>query len=181
MNNRIKLNQRHKLSIDKLNLINFFAKKERENVISNSLSLFGGRKSPCFDKLIYTNIRPTIEIKVTLFANTDNRALQSESLQLSDPSLGLFDNSIVETTTETSVAGDDHKGNLLYGSNICQRHIYVFGLKPLIDVVEDLDESLRKGSAIDDRFLGSADLGGRDKLHGFGYLLGILYGIDSLS
>ncbi|CAI0468324.1 unnamed protein product, partial [Linum tenue] len=78
-----------------------------------------------------------------------------------------------------SVSGDDDEGDFLHGPDFGQRGVDVFGLELLVDVVEDLDEGLGEGAAVDDGLLGAADFGGGDELHGLGDLLGILDGFDS--
>ncbi|GMN71515.1 hypothetical protein TIFTF001_052692 [Ficus carica] len=70
--------------------------------------------------------------------------------------------------------------SLLHRPCCREGEIDVVVLEAVIYVVEDLDEGFGEGAAVDDGLLGAADFGGRDELHGFGDLLDVLHGVDSL-
>jgi len=93
---------------------------------------------------------------------------------------GFLEDGIVETPAQAAIAGDDDEGDLLDGPDLGKGHIDVFGLELLVDVVENLDEGLGEGAGVNHGFLGSPDLGGRYELHGFGDLLRVLDGSDSI-
>ncbi|GMN72401.1 hypothetical protein TIFTF001_053551 [Ficus carica] len=70
--------------------------------------------------------------------------------------------------------------SLLHRPCCREGEIDVVVLEAVVYVVEDLDEGFGEGAAVDDGLLGAADFGGRDELHGFGDLLDVLHGVDSL-
>ena len=149
-------------------------------MIGDDLRLLHRRKIPNFDQFLQIRVRVSTEIQIPLFSNADQRVIQSKPLDLFDSGLGLSDHGVVEAAAEAAVAREDDDGDLLHRPCCREGEIDVVRLEAVVYVVEDLDEGFGEGTAVDDGLLGAADFGGGDELHGFGDLLDVLHGVDSL-
>ncbi|KAJ8619553.1 hypothetical protein MRB53_028082 [Persea americana] len=126
------------------------------------------------EKIMGATTGPVEEIQLQESCNGGD----ADFLKFSYSVLGLFDYEVVEAAAEATVAGDNDEGDLLDWADASERDVSVFYLEVFIDVVEDFDEGLREGAAIDDDFLGAMDFGGDDKLRGFSDFLGVLDGVN---
>ena len=181
MDYRVGLHQRHELGIQKLDLVHLLADEERENIVGNGLRLLGRGERRPVQVAVDGDVRATQEVAVALLAHADDGVLETEGLELPDPGLGFFYDGVVEATAEAAVASDDDEGDLLNGSDLGERGVDVVRLELFVEVVEDLDEGLGEGAAADDGFLGPADLGGGDELHGLGDLLSVLDRVNAIA
>ncbi|KAF3796772.1 hypothetical protein EJ110_NYTH01070 [Nymphaea thermarum] len=175
----LRFHEGDELGVEELDLVDVLADKQGEDVVRDCLSLLSRRKGPDLQEAVDRDVGTAVEVGVALLSDGDDGEVEAKAAELGDAGLGLLDDIVVEAAAEATVAGNDDEGDLPDGADSRERDVDVVGLELLVDVVEDLDESLREGATVHHGLLGSPDLRGRHQLHGLRDLLRVLDGFDS--
>ncbi len=173
-------NEGHELGVEEFDGIGLPGKEGVDNFFRDGECLLGIGVLSAF-KDFANGIFSTLEVGGSLLTNEDHVAINALGLEVLESGLGLLNHEGVVSTAQTTIAGDDHEGDLVHLTLGQKGEVGGLSAKTGDESTEDALESFREGTSGQDSILGTTDLGSSDELHGRGDFFGVVDSFDAIA
>ena len=172
--------ERNKLCVHKFDGVGFPREEGVDDFLRDGEGLLGvGVLTAVVD--LADDVVTTLEVAGSLLADEDHVNIDALGLELVGTGLGLFDHEGVVATAETTISGDDDKGDLVDLTLGEKGEVGGLSSEAVDESPEDGLEGLREGTGGKHGILGATHLGGGDKFHGRSNLLGVVHCCDTVA
>lgn len=168
------------LGVKQFNSIGFSTKEGVQQFLGDGKGFLGVRVLSARESLS-DRVVSAFEVGDSLSSDKDHINLDSLVSEFLESGFGLLDHEGVVSSAKTTVSGNDGKSDLLDLTLSQKRKVKSFTSQSGDQSSEDGLKSLGERTGGDNSILGTSDLGGSDKLHGHGDLLGVLDRSDTVT
>mmetsp|Transcript_44838 Transcript_44838/g.91533 ORF Transcript_44838/g.91533 Transcript_44838/m.91533 type:complete len:370 (+) Transcript_44838:162-1271(+) len=169
----LRRDERGEARVEELDAVGVAGKVGREQRVRDLRRLLGS--GSVADGHSLDDVAALLEVGRALGANAEGIIGDARRLELVHAGLGLLDRVRVVAAAEAAVASHHDKEHLVNRALVHEGRVEVVLLEALDEAAEDLLQGLRERAGLEHSVLGPANLGGSDKPHGRGDLLGVLH------